>query len=102
MDLYIRSEHPDVAVVLYAIVCRKSNNNGTKTVTRRKICQMSITRLTAEESVLMAPTRRELWEKKNMAVQLISAEKSMGEKIKPVRAGFSHLESLQQQNEGDT
>lgn len=42
------------------------------------------------------------WEKKNMAVQLISAEKSMGEKIKPVRADFSHLESLQQQNEGGT
>lgn len=37
---------------------------------------MSITRLTAEESVLMAPPRRELWEKKNMAVQLISAEKA--------------------------
>ena len=50
----------------------------------------------------MAPTRRELWEKKNMAVQLISAEKSMGEKVKPVRADFSHLESLQQQNEGGT
>ena len=61
---------------------------------------MSITRLTAEESVLMAPTRRELLGKKNMAVQLISAEKSMGEKVKPVRADFSHLESLQQQNEG--
>lgn len=41
----------------------------------------------------MAPTRRELLGKKNMAVQLISAEKSMGEKIKPARAGFSHLES---------
>lgn len=40
--------------------------------------------------------------KKNMAVQLISAEKSMGEKVKPVRADFSHLESLQQQNEGGT
>ena len=50
----------------------------------------------------MAPTRRELLGKKNMAVQLISAEKSMGEKIKPVRADFSHLESLQQQNEGGT
>ena len=48
----------------------------------------------------MAPTRRELLGKKNMAVQLISAEKSMVEKIKPVRADFSHLESLQQQNEG--
>lgn len=63
---------------------------------------MSITRLTAEESVLMTPTRRELLGKKNMAVQLISAEKSMGEKVKPVRADFSHLESLQQQNEGGT
>ena len=40
--------------------------------------------------------------KKNMAVQLISAEKRMVEKIKPVRADFSHLESLQQQNEGGT
>ena len=26
----------------------------------------------------------------------------MGEKVKPVRADFSHLESLQQQNEGGT
>ena len=48
----------------------------------------------------MAPTRRELLGKKNMAVQLISAEKSMGEKIKPARAGFSHLESLQQNERG--
>lgn len=61
---------------------------------------MSIARLTAEESVLMAPPRRELLGKKNMAVQLISAEKSMGEKIKPARAGFSHLESLQQNERG--
>lgn len=35
-----------------------------------------------------------------MAVQLISAEKSMGEKVKPVRADFSHLESLQQNERG--
>ena len=35
-----------------------------------------------------------------MAVQLISAEKSMVEKIKPVRADFSHLESLQQNERG--
>ena len=63
---------------------------------------MSITRLTAEESVLWHRRGVSCWGKKNMAVQLISAEKSMGEKITPVRAGFSHLESLQQQNEGGT
>lgn len=48
----------------------------------------------------MAPPRRELLGKKNMAVQLISAEKSMGEKVKPARAGFSRLESLQQNERG--
>lgn len=61
---------------------------------------MSITRLTAEKSVLWHQRGVSCWEKKNMAVQLISAEKSMGEKIKPVRADFSHLESLQQNEEG--
>ena len=63
---------------------------------------MSIARLTAEESVLWHRRGVSCRKKKNMAVQLISAEKSMVEKIKPVRAGFSHLESLQQQNEGGT